>query len=97
MVVLACYYLDGAPENVFRLRCYAFDDERRMALLRPPRAALAAAHAACADLPARGAAACAAALAATGRWEPLAAATSRGGPWTAASTAPWPTPVAASC
>ena len=70
-VVLACYYLDGAPENVFRLRCYAFDDERRMALLRPPRAALAAAHAACADLPARGAAARAAALAATGRWEPL--------------------------
>ena len=32
--------------------------------------------------------------AAGSRW---AAATSRGGPWTAASTAPWPTPVAASC
>ena len=32
--------------------------------------------------------------AAGSRW---AAATSRGGPWTAADTAPWPTPVAASC
>jgi len=70
-VVLACYYLDGEPKNVFRLRCYTFDDKRRMALLRPPRAAIAAAHAACADLPARGAAACVPALAATGRWEPL--------------------------
>ena len=82
-VVLACYYLDGAPENVFRLRCYAFDDEQRTPPARtcrraaPPRAPPRSRR------PAAGS-----------RW---AAATSRGGPWTAASTAPWPTPVAASC